>query len=201
MKLIDLEFQSNPNSSGIMTFKQICRGISTTTGKPVYIYQRITKNNTTYGYEVFIPLITKAGTIQKFPTGVTRTIEDDTEEYPGASAFGRYAWFCTTLDQAQSRFNQIVNKTVDVPDIIEHDITEPVAITNSVKHHGRARNERPILVIPTLPFSVKELAEQNKVEYHVAAVFVKEAIGYKLKLIRSERRNTKGKLTNIYSAI
>ena len=85
--------------------------------------------------------------------------------------------------------------------------TDP-AITVSVneptapKRRGRQKGPRPVLTVPIGEFSTKELAEQNKVEYPIAVVFINEAIDAKtIQFSRSERRNPKGQLTNLYIAI
>lgn len=203
MKLIESEFKTNANGLGVMNFKMIRRGVNPA-GKAVYIYFRSRLDGRPFNYEVFIPSITKAGTIQKFPNGSTRTIEDDTENYPGASSFGRTAWECYSLRHSERRYNDLMNTNVEV-ESIEDEPEEKVIIesaVDSVKHRGRPKGIRPVLTIPDSNFSVNELAELNKVEYITASVFVKDAIAAKqIQFVRTERRNVKGKPTNIYNKV
>jgi hypothetical protein len=66
----------------------------------------------------------------------------------------------------------------------------------------RTRKELPVLTIPNTEFSVKELAEQNKVEYSAAYLNVKAWLEAKtVKLVRTERRAAKGKETSIYAKV
>ena len=70
------------------------------------------------------------------------------------------------------------------------------------KHRGRTKIERPPLIFPVGEFSVKEIAEQNKVEYVTASVGVKEQLeAGKIIFSREERRAPKGPMTKLFKVI
>ena len=215
MKLLEAEFQTNANKTGLQTFRMVCQG-TMTNGKHIYIYQRKYPDGKVFGYEVVIPSVKKAGTYP-LPGDKTITYTEDFEEYPGASVFGFRAWFCSTKETAEKRYNELMEKSGDtgqdpaeitVPDTATSD-PEPlmigaVAIANSLapnptSHRGRPKVDRPSLLIPVGEFSTIELAEYNKVDYPVAVRFIKES-GL-VKFIRSERRNAKGKETNLFTKV
>jgi hypothetical protein len=201
------EFETNANATGVMQFSCVKRGVNPQ-GKSVYIYKRMyTKGDQAgkvFGFEAFIPLIKKAGKY-KLPTPPgeeQKWIEytEDFEEYPGASRFGKGAFFCSNLAHAETRFQDLMGTTVedtDTPDEPEKEISEP-------KHTGRGRPkvERPPLNLPKGEFSVKELAEQNKVEYYVAQTFVKEMETAGLVIrTKEERRAARGKPTQLFQLL
>ena len=210
MKDIDLEFQTNANKTGIHIFTRIKREVNSN-GKPVYIYQRAREDDgKVFGFEVFIPTITKAGTVQTFPNGMTQTVEEDMENYPGASVFGHRAWFCSTLENAEKRFDWIMKgkpvaeeekKTVAKAKIKQDPakvkIPDTTTLSSVKSHRGRPRVERPNFTIPIGEFSVKNMAEANKVEPVVVANFLKQHPEM-VKFTREERRSTRGPMTKLF---
>lgn len=198
MRQIELEFQTNANQSGLHTFTRMAEGVNPE-GKRVYIYKRTKSDNSIFGYEVFIPSVKKAGTYP-LPGGKTITYTEDFEEYPGASKFGLSAWFCTNETMANKRFQSIIGNAQEIVDVSDAD-DEPTEI-QPVKSAGRPKADRPALLVPVGEFSTTELAEHNKVDYPIAAVFVRENVAAgKLKFVRAEQRNAKGKKTNLFTKI
>lgn len=192
MITLEKEFQSNANQCGLHTFKQIKQG-KTPNGKNVYIYERRNERKIQF-YEVVVPVIIKKGTIQRFPNGTTKTVEDDTEMYPGASSFGRNAYNCINIDRANIRFNQFTNLTQDIPD----EEIELERDTNKLPKTSKIKNES--ILIPDNEFSTTELAEYNKISYPLAFLFLKEQLANgTIKFVRKEQRNAKGKATSIFS--
>lgn len=167
----------------------------------VALYQRTQKNGMPQGYEVFMVKIVKAGTPQ-LGGGV---VEEDYEVYPRANSFGKTAWAPGSLGHAEKIYENLVKglKPCDVGEDVDEDedggaeapeTTEPKA--------KRVKKDLPVLTLPATEFSVKELAEQNKVEYSVAYLTVKAALEAKtVKLVRTERRAAKGKETSIYAKV
>lgn len=206
MKEIEIEFQHNANKTGTQIFTRIKREVNSN-GKAVYIYQRAREDDgKIFGFEVFVPTITKAGTVQTFPNGMTQTVEEDMENYPGASVFGYKAWFCSTLENAEKRFDWIMKgKPVAVADEkktvakveIHKEPKVPTAL--SVKpHRGRSKGKRPDLMVPFGEFSVKNMADANKVEPVVVANFLKQHPGL-VKFTREERRSVRGPMTKLFT--
>ena len=208
MKEIELEFVTNANKTGDMTFKRVKQGVAPN-GRNVYIYSRTKMDGTFFSYEVIVPKVKKAGTYNLPPKGSGKTITyaEDFEEYPGAkTGFGHYAWEIRTLTAAEAKFKLLTQVAIEIPEEDEEDepattasVNEPVA----PKHRGRQKGPRPVLTLPPVGelFSVKELAAQNKVEYIVADVFRKEALGKTIQFVKTERRNVKGPETSLYTAM
>jgi hypothetical protein len=203
MKVIEKDFESNANQLGTQHFHQIKSGVNPK-GKTVYLYQRTRSNGRTFGFEVFIPGVTKAGTSQTFPNGTVQTFDEDTENYAGKSAFGRSAYFCVNMERAEMRFNELmgidaaVESTPPMGDGVEIEETTPLS-----PHRGRGRprnGPRPSLLIPVGEFSVREMAESNQVEYITASNFLKELLtAASVKFIREERRSERGPMTKIFA--
>lgn len=201
-----VEFQTNANSTGVQQFRRLKHGVNPQ-GKNVYLYQRTYADGEhlgqIFGFEVFVPSITKAGTVQKFPNGTTRTIDEDMENYPGASVFGRSAFFCQSLERADGRFATMMGQEIEEAEPVAAAEKYSIAVIESTpvapKHRGRPKVDRPTLLFPVGEFSVKELAEQNKVDYPVAFLFLKEkeAAGL-VEFTREERRAAKGKATKLF---
>ena len=205
MKPLDIEFETNANASGLHTFRQIKSGV-TLTGKPVYIYERLfatgEKQGKTFGFEVVVPSIKKAGTYA-LPGGKTITYEEDFLEYPGASKFGKSAWSYPAHlpEAAQAKFKLLTEAPIELVELVDSD--EPVALVEpEISHRGRPRVDRPLLTMPDGEFSTAELANLNKTDYPVAALFLKdnEAAG-KVRRTRTERRASRGKATQLYSKV
>jgi len=183
MITLEKEFQTNANSTGLQTFRQIKHGTRRVTNRRtketrdqnVYIYVRIKTDKVgdkVFGYEVVIPQIKKAGTYP-LPGGGTQTYDEDTEMYPGASVFGTFAWFCSTEDRAESTFDKLVKEAEEKSD------EEPISI-------------------PTGEFTVTEYAEQLGMAYVEVANWAKALIAEgKVRIVRQERRHKIGRATNI----
>lgn len=90
-KALRLEFTQNADQLGTHHFKQLkCND-------DVYIYERRKLDGSLFGYEVF-----KAKCVA-FPDGIGG-LREAKDVYPSAKSFGRTAWFCQTLEQAEARF-------------------------------------------------------------------------------------------------
>jgi hypothetical protein len=159
----------------------------------VAMYSVTNKDGKLVGYEVFTVKTRLKG--QPLPGGLFE--EEDREVYPSANSFGKTAWAPGGLAQAESIYANLVNgKGAHDVEAVENEDNDAEEVT-PVK--TRQKKERPALTVPVVEFSVKELAEQNDVDYPIAAVFVKEAlIDNLISFVREERRNVKGKATKIY---
>jgi hypothetical protein len=167
----------------------------------VALYQRTQKNGAPQGYEVFMVKVVEAGT--PLPGG--GVVEESYEQYPTANRFGRTAWAPGSLGHAEKIYANLVEgrKPCDVGEETDGEETpETPTVPRVPGQRGRVKGERPQLTVPVMEFTVKELAEANKVDYPVAFTFVKEAVEAKtIKFVRSERRAARGKESNIYSKI
>lgn len=130
-------------------------------------------------YEVFYIKVIPKGKRVKLPNKPEYFTADDEESYPCNTDFGRIAWSIPDKKKAFARYEELCNKS-EIPEEEEQEQHESV-------------------IFPKGEWSTKELAEANKIEYPQAAVFLREAIAAgTIKLSRQERRNAKGKPTNLY---
>lgn len=152
---LPMQVQKNCDQSGMATFTQIKR-----TDK-VAMYKRVWNDNPNHiEYNVFEVKFTKKGTT--FPNGIV--VEDDTEQMAGASAGGRYAFFCNDEDRAEIRYKELINKVAsrnsdDVDDVDLQDLT-----TNAVSNgkRGRKQKTKPTITIPTSKtFTMNDLYKVN----------------------------------------
>ncbi len=138
------------------------------------------------------------------------------ETYPGDSQWGTKGWSYTNLWAAECKYNSLRGKPLPIETEIEAEIEhleknfvecEGHTVENTITdiptgHRGRPRVERPNLLIPGGEFSVKDLAEQNKTEYSIAFVFIKEKEQAGLiKRTREERRAARGKMTQLFAKV
>lgn len=177
------------------------------------------KTGTVTGYEVFRIKIDPKG--KKVFDAV---LEEDTEKYPTANNFGKSAWVVPNLITAEAFFERL-ERGVDVYGdgaalSIENDEDDeggtpvettpepsepPPASSGDAPKRGRGRprkTEKVVLNLPDVEFSVKELAEMNRVQYVTAYQFVKEEMesGH-IKTTREERRATRGPMTQLFAKI
>lgn len=204
MRTLEPVFQTNANATGLQEFKQIKRGMLPS-GKSICIYQRTRLEGPMagqiFGFEVVIPSVKKAGTYP-LPGGKTITYNEDFEEYPGASKFGFSAWYGGTLATAELVYNR---KTTEAAPVIESEDdgeTDAPVVVKVPGKRGRPRVERPLITLPPVEFSVKELAELNKVQYVIAYQFLKEEMkaGH-VKETREERRASRGPMTQLFQKV
>jgi hypothetical protein len=198
-------FVAQPNNVEPTTFELVRCGVSHT-GKRYYLYRRtrtVGKKNdkhTIVGYEVFSPLILKAGTVQLFPNGSTNTIEEDTEIYPGSSAFGRTASYCSSLERAEDRLSEMMQGGT----ITEIENVEPSnATVHTLKKSitsPRNPNSQQNYTFPDTEFTVQQFAELNGIGYPIASVFVRQSLenGIIQFLKKIKTTSGKGRPTNIY---
>jgi hypothetical protein len=150
------------------------------------IYAR-KRENKVLGYEVFQIKVIPKGFTYKFPNGTTKTVEDDTEQYPSTSQFGITAWSPATLDRANVYFDKLTNTSV---------VDEPEIETISVK------TPAPLVTEADLApgeFTVNMFASERNMDYVRANLIVKASIeAGKFKLLRTQRLNGAKRPSNIY---
>lgn len=95
MKTLAQEFTQATDGLAKHSFKQLKRN------DKVVIYELRKLDGTLFGYEVFI---VKSHTFPKQDGSRT----EPAETYPRANAFGRTAYFCSTLDRANARFAELL---------------------------------------------------------------------------------------------
>jgi hypothetical protein len=109
MKEIPKQFVCNADKSGDHTFTQIKRD------DLVFLYQRApVETNKVKGYEVFVAKVVPQGA--PLPNGTA--VSESYEQYPGAAAFGKTAWYFNHISGAEKRFAELVeiqkNKAISI---------------------------------------------------------------------------------------
>lgn len=193
MKAIETSMIRNVGQTGNQQFTQVKRN------DRVLLFRRDKLDGSFFGFEVFTPTIKKAGTYP-LPNDKTITYTEDFEEYPGTEKFGRNnAFFCTTLERAEVRFEELTNKSLG----IKPEVEEPV-VSEEVEETPKRRGRQPklISIVPNGEFTVGMLAEANSVSYPIAFMYVKENLDVTVKFIKSEKSSSgRGKPSNWYSKI
>ena len=120
MKKLQKEFTGNYDKVGMNKFVQIRKE------NGVAIYQRFNTDGTPRSYEVFIIKTVPKGA--PLPNG--KLVEESYEQYPGANAFGKTAYDCRTLANAEERFDQLVIKAKDSEALVEDQLESLGRTTN-----------------------------------------------------------------------
>lgn len=186
------------------------------------IYQRFYSDGRPKDFEVFLIKVDRKGKVKtfpapkklkaQFPKGISKTIEEDTENYPSCGQFGKIAWSyqLRLKNAAFAKFKELQQSgtiTTTGDDVDENSDHSVIATGNSVETAENqkyldmfAQNKIKILNIPAVEFSTNELADFNKVQYPIAFLFLKYALAKSMiRYVRDERRNAKGKATKIYT--
>ena len=95
MKDIPTHFVSNFDKVGNCNFDLVKKQ------NDVYLYHRTNMDATHRSYEVFLSKFVAKGT--PLPGGVVE--KEDRMAYPGANAFGKTAYDCKTIGQAENRYD------------------------------------------------------------------------------------------------
>ena len=196
MKNLQLEFQTNADQTGLQTFKQIKRSNNTA------LYQRVRKDGTIHSYEAFKIKIVKAGTI--FAKGAV-PVSEDYESYPGKGGFGKYAYCCKTLSQAEQRYDELVKNQIVVDDVEDDDTVDGTekkvkSVTNGAKR-GRKTKDRGALKIPKDKFTIKQLELMNPdVSFAFLYQHIRTMLNIEFKIVDSIG-GKRGKPTIVYAPI
>lgn len=195
MKKLQVEFQTNADMTGLQTFKQIKRTSNTA------IYQRIRKDGSTHSFEAFKIKVVKAGS--KLPNG--GVVAEDYESYPGKSSFGRYAYSCKSLEQAERRYDELL-KSQEVFDTVESDDDDESAdVKNNTENtvakgkRGRKAKDRKSLKIPKDKFTIKQLELLNPdVSFAFLYQHVRGLLNIEFKIVET-LGGKRGKPTIVYA--
>jgi hypothetical protein len=100
MKKLQKEFTANYDKVGNNKFIQIKKE------NGVAMYERQNMDGSHRSYEVFAVKVVEKGT--PLPGG--NKVQETYEQYPGCAAFGKTAFDCKTIDRAEERFAELVEK-------------------------------------------------------------------------------------------
>lgn len=178
MKLLQLEKRWCGDGFGdsyARIFKQLKRN------DKVALYARVVESSgNTEGYEVFHVKMRLKG--QTLPGGLFE--QEDREVYPSAGSFGKTAWQIIDLNRANSKFDELTKEEIDK---VAHEAEEA---------------ENPSVNPGTSLFSTQEYADKNNIAYPIAYLTIKAAVeAGKMKFVKSERRNVKGKETKLFTLV
>ena len=134
MKKIQKEFTANYDRVGNTKFIQRKKE------NGVAIYERQNMDGTFRSYEVFIVKVVEKGT--PLPGG--NTVQETYEQYPGCAAFGKTAYDCKTIDQAEKRFDELVKKVKDSADAKEESIKTGKPIKRGRKASAKMNVKMPL---------------------------------------------------------
>ena len=174
------------SGADVLTYTQVCRS------DKAAVYER-SRNGIIKDWEAIKIRIVPSGTIQKFPNGVTKTTTEDEEQYATTSLWGKIGFSFHGVSGKQAAINKFnkLNAMQAVKD--EEETNEGETPTHSTT----------TFIFPSqTKFSTKELAETNNCEYITASLWIKESV--KSGVIKSagqERRQAKGKLTNLFEKV
>lgn len=137
----------------------------------VALYER-SRDGKIMDYEVFfITMFLKGRRV------FAKVLEDDEEHYPSTGQWGKIAWTLPNFETALKRFNELENRS-NIPE----------------------NEEETPLTIPDGEFTVRELAENNNIEYIVASNFIKTALEIgTTKCVGEKRFHAKGKPSKLYA--
>lgn len=184
MKELELTFVANCDKCGDNRFIQLMK--QPVGNRGVALYKRQGMQGNLLGYEVFMYKVVTAGT--PLPKGF---VEEDYEPYPGASSFGKTAFYCMTEERAQYHFARLVKKAEE-------------AEANPTKGRGRRKKAtEPVKIeYPQGAFTVNMLASTQK-QMHTIVVYKQVKADLKKGLITQvgtqKNRTGKGKSAALYS--
>lgn len=212
MKTLELTFVKNCDKTGDNTFTQVKRYIADGIEGGVAMYKREDMTGALKGFEVFIFKVIHEGA--SLPGG--NTVQESYEGYPGPNSFGKTAYFCTSIERAEERYTELVNKLIkkNSPESVESDpiagevIAPTVAETpmeTPVKTGKRGR--KPVvrtIVYPENTFNMKQLVSANPdISQPVLYVELKKVIslGHVKEVDRVKSESGRGKLMVLYSTV
>ncbi len=132
---------------------------------------------------------------------------EPSEVYPSNEQWGSMGWTYRDLCSAEIRFQSLLtgehpvasdNTPVSTLEEADTDAVVPPVVSR----RGRPRVEHPTIQLPDKEFSVKEVAETNKVQYVTVYQFVKEEVkNGRVKATREERRAARGPMTQLFEKV
>ena len=134
MKKLQKEFTANYDKVGNNKFIQIKKE------NGVAIYERQNMDGSFRSYEVFAVKVVEKGT--PLPGG--NKVQETYEQYPGCAAFGKTAYDCKTIDQAEKRFDELVKKVKDSADAKEESIKTGIPIKRGRKASVKMNVKMPL---------------------------------------------------------
>lgn len=189
MKKLQKEFIGNFDRVGNTKFIQLKKE------NGVAMYERQNMDGTFRSYEVFIVKVVEKGT--PLPGG--NTVQETYEQYPGCAVFGKTAFDCKTIYQAEDRFEELVKKVKTSNDAKQ----ESIKTGKPIKRGRKANANKAKISIPSGKFTMKMLVTEYNVPQPSMYLVVRQWVNLgQVKVtgsIRSE--NGRGKAALVYEAV
>ena len=189
MKKLQKEFTANYDKVGNNKFIQLRKE------NGVAMYERQNMDGSHRSYEVFIVKVVEKGT--PLPGG--NKVQETYEQYPGCAAFGKTAFDCKTIDRAESRFAELVEKVK-----ASTEAKEEAEKTGKPVRRGRKANPKSATVkVPSGKFTMKMLINEYQLPQPTLYLIVKQWITEaKVAVVDSIRNESgRGKPALVYQAL
>lgn len=207
MNDIPNHFVSNNDKSGNCNFDLVKKQNN------VYLYHRTYMDGKHYSYEVFISKFIAKGT--PLPGGVFE--KEDRMQYPGSAQFGRTAYDCRDICQAEDRFDELLVKSKQKIDNKELSLktgtvvkgrkanpNKVVVVKVNGAKRGRKRQEFKFQ-LPSIDqtFTMNQLVASSGVSQPLLYIRVQELIslGRVKEYSRVRKEGQRGRATVVYQVI
>ena len=186
MKKLEKTFVGNYDRVGNTRFVQVKRT------KEVAMYRRENMDGSVRSYEVFLVKTRKKG--DALPNGAVE--KEDRECYPGTSAFGRIAYDCKTEDQAETRYDELIERAKDLLEAQEESV-------KTGKRVKVSRKKKVDVKLPSGKFTMKMLMSEYQLPQPTLYLIVKKWIAEaKVGVVDSVRNESgRGKPALVYQAL
>jgi len=186
MKKLEKSFVGNYDRVGNTRFVQVKRT------SDVAMYRRENMDGSVRSYEVFLVKMRKKG--DPLPNGAVE--KEDRECYPGSAVFGRIAYDCKTEDQAEARYEELIERAVE--------LKAAAAESKATGKRVVRRNKKKVdIQLPkgklTMKMLVAETGMTQPVLYLILQNLIKEGKVVEVERVRVEGQ--RGKASVVYSVV
>jgi hypothetical protein len=186
MKKLEKSFVGNYDRVGNTRFVQVKRTAD------VAMYRRENMDGSVRSYEVFLVKMRKKG--DPLPNGAVE--KEDRECYPGSAVFGRIAYDCKTEDQAEARYEELIERAVE--------LKAAAAESKATGKRVVRRNKKKVDVqLPKGKFTMKMLVAETGMTQPVLYLYLQNLIneGKVVEVERVRVEGQRGKASVVYSAV
>jgi len=186
MKKLEKSFVGNYDRVGNTRFVQVKRT------NDVAMYRRENMDGSLRSYEVFLVKMRKKG--DPLPNGAVE--KEDRECYPGSAVFGRIAYDCKTEDQAEARYEELIERAVE--------LKAAAAESKATGKRVVRRNKKKVDVqLPNGKFTMKMLVAETGMTQPVLYLMLQNLIktGKVVEVERVRVEGQRGKASVVYSVV
>lgn len=186
MKKLEKSFVGNYDRVGNTRFVQVKRT------DDVAMYRRENMDGSIRSYEVFLVKNRKKG--DALPNGAVE--KEDRECYPGTAMFGRIAYDCKTEEQAETRYDELIERAVE--------LKAAAAESKATGKRVIRRNKKKVdIQLPKGKFTMKMLIAETGMTQPVLYLIVQNLIktGKVVEVERIRVEGQRGKASVVYSSV